>query len=125
MGELAGGMQNVVMAGFSQGGTLALDAAFYNLERGPGALVVLGASTYDNSPSLTQEKIGSFEGTKVSLVGGKLDIWFPPEPTKKRMLQLQQKLKFKFNDPPLLLDIDHTLFDSGEQFTDKIIHLLQ
>ena len=69
-------MQGVVVGGYSQGATTAVDATLSRQNRAVGSLVVVASTIFDNSPSMENDK--DFGVMRFRHLAAADDVWFPP-----------------------------------------------
>ena len=83
--------KGVVVGGYSQGGTVAVDAALRWQDKAVGSIVIVASTTFDNSGSMGGSK--DFSGTRYRFIAGKDDIWFPPGPSARSLERMVSKYK--------------------------------
>jgi len=117
-------MKAVVVGGYSQGGTVAIDAALERQDKGIGSLVVVASSPFDNSPSMGRSK--HFDGTRLRLITASNDVWYPGGAAAGKLNSLVGKYKLtKVGSFPEVLSGSHLLFDEGTSARNRIHDVLR
>jgi predicted esterase len=102
----------IVVGGYSQGGTLALDIATRYQDRALGSVIVVGSGVFDNNPSVLDNPKGDRRPMRIRTILGKNDIWFPEESVMKNINKVASNYKLtKVGKWPEILDSGHMIFD--------------
>jgi len=119
--------KGIVVGGYSQGGTLAADIATRYQTRGLGSIVLVAATVFDNSPSVTfSPGQKNFAGTRIRSILGKHDNWCPPEASTRQIDKVVRNFNLtKVGDWPEVLDASHLIFDEGDSSRKRIFDVIR